>query len=53
MSYNPEKTRELQVRLDADVNFEYWNELYAWLVTGLLKLRSVVGLLENSSLVGA
>lgn len=42
-----EKTCELQVRLDADVNFEHWNELYAWLVKGLLKLRSVAGLLDE------
>lgn len=40
-----EKTRELQVRLDADVSSERWGELNAWLVTGLLKLRSVAGLL--------
>ena len=38
---------ELQVRLDADVSFEHWNELYAWLVTGLLKMRSVARLLDE------
>ena len=48
-----EKTRELQVRLDADVSSEHWNELYGWLVKGLLKLRSVAKPLQNSSLVGA
>ena len=36
-----EKTRELQVRLDADVSSEHWDELYAWLVTGLLRMRAV------------
>ena len=42
-----EKTRELQVRLDADVSSEHWDELYAWLVKGLLKMRSVAGLLDE------
>ena len=42
-----EKTRELQVRLDADVSSEHWNELYAWLVKGLLKMRSVARLLDE------
>ncbi len=42
-----EKTRELQVRLDADVSSEHWDELYAWLVKGLLKMRSVAGLLDG------
>ena len=42
-----EKTRELQVRLDGDVGSERWDELYAWLVTGLLKMRSVAGLLDE------
>ena len=42
-----EKTRELRVRLDANVSSEHWDELYAWLVTGLLKLRSVAGLLDE------
>ena len=36
-----EKTRELQVRLDADVSSEHWDELYGWLVTGLLRMRAV------------
>ena len=36
-----EKTRELQVRLDADVSPGRWDELYAWLVTGLLRMRAV------------
>ena len=37
-----EKARELQVRLDADVSSEHWDELYAWLVTGWLRMRAVV-----------
>ena len=41
-----EKTRELQVRLDADVSSEHWDELHAWLVTGLLRMRAVAGLLS-------
>ena len=36
-----EKSRELQVRLDADVSSEHLDELYAWLVTGLLRMSSV------------
>ena len=36
-----EKTRELQVRLDADVSPEHWDELYGWLVIGLLRMRAV------------
>ena len=36
-----EKTRELQVRLDADVSSEHWDELYGWLVIGLLRMRAV------------
>ena len=44
-----EKTRELQVRLDADVSPENWDELYGWLVTGLLRMRAVAGLLRNSA----
>ena len=44
-----EKTRELQVRLDADVSSEHWDELYAWLVTGLLRMRAVVKLLRAES----
>ena len=36
-----EKTRELQVRLDTDVSPEHWDELYGWLVTGLLRMRVV------------
>lgn len=44
-----EMTRELQVRLDADVSPENWDELYGWLVTGLLRMRAVAGLLRNSA----
>lgn len=36
-----EKTCELQVRLDTDVSPEHWDELYGWLVTGLLRMRVV------------
>ena len=36
-----EKTRELQVRLDTNVSSENWDELYDWLVTGLLRMRAV------------
>ena len=42
-----EKTRELQVRLDSDVSPEHWDELYAWLAKGLLKMRSVARLLDE------
>lgn len=42
-----EKTRELQVRSDGDVGFEHWDELYTWLAKGLLRLRSVAGLLDE------
>lgn len=42
-----EKTRELQVRLDADVSPEHWDELYGWLVIGLLRMRAVAGLLNT------
>lgn len=42
-----EKTRELQVRLDADVSSENWVELYGWLVTGPLRMRAVSGLLNK------
>ena len=41
-----EKSRELLVRLDTDVTPEHWDELYAWLVDGLLKIRTVARLLE-------
>ena len=41
-----EKTRELQVRLDADVSSGHWDELHAWLVDGLLRMRAVAGLLD-------
>lgn len=41
-----EKTRELQVRLDTNVSSEHWDELYGWLVTGLLRMRVVAGLLS-------
>ena len=44
-----EKTRELQVRLDADVSSEHWDELYAWLVTGLLRMRVVAKMLRVGS----
>lgn len=42
-----EKTRELQVRLDSGVSPEHWDELYAWLAKGLLKMRSVARLLDE------
>lgn len=42
-----EKTRELVVRLDANLASEHWGELYAWLVRGLLRMREMVGLLSN------
>ena len=42
-----EKTRELQVRLDTNVSSENWDELYDWLVTGLLRMRAVAGLLSK------
>ena len=42
-----EKTRELQVRLDSGVSPEHWDELYAWLAKGLLKMRSVARLLDK------
>ena len=41
-----EKTRELQVRLDADVSSENWDELYGWLVTGLLRMRVAAKMLR-------
>ena len=44
-----EKTRELQVRLDADVSSEHWDELYGWLVTGLLRMRAVAKMLRVES----
>ena len=44
-----EMTCELQVRLDADVSPERWDELYGWLVTGLLRMRAVAGLLRDSA----
>lgn len=44
-----EKTRELQVRLDTNVSSENWDELYDWLVTGLLRLRAVVKMLRVES----
>lgn len=43
-----EKNRELVVRLDADFASEHWDELYAWLVAGLLRMRAVAGLLRDS-----
>ena len=48
-----EKTRELQVRLDADVSPENWDELYGWLVAGLLRMRAVAGLLGDIDFHGA
>ena len=42
-----EKTRELQVRLDADVSSEHWDELYAWLVMGLLRMRVVAKMMRT------
>lgn len=42
-----EKTRELVVRLDANLASEHWGELYAWLVSGLLRMRAVAGLLDE------
>ena len=48
-----EKTRELQVRLDSDVSSGHWDELYAWLVDGLLRMRAVAGLQRESAPVGA
>ena len=42
-----EKTRELQVRLDGDVSSEHWDEQFAWLVKGLLKMGSVARLLDE------
>lgn len=44
-----EKNRELVVRLDADLASEHWDELYAWLVAGLLRMRAVAGLLRVES----
>lgn len=41
-----EKTRELQVRLDTNVSSEHWDELYGWLVTGLLRMRAVAKMLR-------
>ena len=44
-----EKTRELQVRLDADVSSEHWDELFAWLVKGLLRMRAAAKMLRVES----
>ena len=41
-----EKTCELQVRLDTDVSPEHWDELYGWLVTGLLRMRAAAKMLR-------
>ena len=41
-----ERTRELQVRLDADVSSEHWDELYDWLVAGLLRMRAAARMLR-------
>lgn len=41
-----EKTRELRVRLDTNVSSKYWDELYAWLVSGLLRMRAVAKMLR-------
>lgn len=43
-----ENTRQLLVRLDTDLASEHWDELYAWLATGLLKMRSVAGPLSEA-----
>ena len=43
----PGKNRELRVQLDADLTSEQWDELYAWLVNGLLRMRAVAGLLRS------
>ena len=34
------------MRLDAHVNLEHWDELYAWLVTGLLRMCAVAKMLR-------
>ena len=48
-----EKTRELRVQFDADLASEHWDGLYAWLVTGLLRMRAVAGLLRDPARIGA
>lgn len=42
-----EKTRQLLMRLDTDLASEHWDELYAWLVAGLLRMHAVAGLLDE------
>ena len=43
------KTCELRVRLDANVSYEHWSELYAWLASGLLRMHVVAsGLLASN-----
>lgn len=44
-----ERSRELQVRLDSDLASEHWDELYAWLATGLLRMHVVASSLLVSS----
>lgn len=41
-----EKSRELLVRLAADVLPEHWDELYPWIADALLRIRRLVGELE-------
>ena len=48
-----EKTRELRVQFDANLAPEHWDGLYAWLVTGLLRMRAVAGLLRDPARIGA
>lgn len=47
------KTRELRVQFDADLASEHWDGLYAWLATGLLRMRAVAGLLRDPARIGA
>ena len=42
-----EKTREPQVRMNADVSSEHWDRLYVWLVDGLLRMHAVAGRLNE------
>ena len=38
-----EKSRELLVKLAADISSEHWDELYPWLADALLRIRRLVG----------
>ncbi|MBM6775117.1 DUF4268 domain-containing protein [Olsenella profusa] len=38
-----EKSRELLVKLSADVSPEHWDELYPWIADELLRIRQLVG----------